>query len=269
MNEAKEVLYLIVMSDNQSPVVLQPGKQPFYFPASPVAPQSPPILCGGFSSIVSVWSYHLYSSLCQLQIQWIAVICLIPYKMLRPLIGKTLGESVFDKGDLMRASRSRVDGDRKTRAVCHCHELRTFAPLGLSHTSAPFFATTNVPSMKHSLKSSPPLVLRSWARVSSTSFRTPPLTHCWNLRWQVWYGGNRSGRSFHLAPLRSIQSMPFRTSRLSLHGLPRPSWRLARDGIRGSMIAHCSSVNSSRLAIIPIIIAELGIYETASSKKPT
>jgi hypothetical protein len=167
----------------------------------------------------------------------------------------------------MRASKPRVDGDRKTRAVCHCHELRTFAPLGLSHTSAPFFATTNVPSIKHSSKSSSPLVRRSSARASSTFFRTPPLTHCWNLRWHVWYGGNSSGKSFHLAPLRSIQKIPLKTSRLPLYDLPRPSWRLDRGGIRGSMITHCSSVNSSRLAIIAIIIAELGIYETASNQK--
>jgi hypothetical protein len=268
MNEAKKVLYLIVVAHNQSSVVLQPGKQPLYFPTSLIAPQSSPILCGGFSSIASVWSYHLDSLLCQLFIQWVTIIRLISYQMLRPLIGKTLSKTLSDKGDFMRASRGRVHGDRKTRAVCHRHELRTFAPLGLSHCESPFFATTNVPSMKHSPKSSSPLVRRSSARASSTSFRTPSRTHCWNLRWQVWYGGNRSGKSFQRAPLRSIQRIPFRTSRLSLHGLPRPSWRRARDGIRGSMIAHCSSVNSSRLAIY-YIIAKQGIYETASTNSAT
>jgi hypothetical protein len=34
-----------------------------------------------------------------------------------------------------------------------CHELRTFAPLGLSDFAAPFLATMNVPSIKHSDKS--------------------------------------------------------------------------------------------------------------------
>jgi hypothetical protein len=38
----------------------------------------------------------------------------------------------------MRRSRRRVDGDRKTSRVCHCHELRTLAPLGLSDF-APLF----------------------------------------------------------------------------------------------------------------------------------
>lgn len=246
------------MTYNQSPVVLQPSKQPLHFPPSPVAPQSTSILCGSFCSIVSMRSYHLDSLFCQLFIQRIAVIRLISYEMLRSLIGKTLIESFSDKRHFMRASRRRVDGDRNTRAICHCHELRTFAPLGLSHTSTPFFATIKVPSMKHSLNSSSPRVRKSSAKASSTLFRTPSLTHCWNLLWQVWYGGNRSGKSFQRAPLRSIHSIPFRTSWLSLQGLPRPSWRRGKGGIKGSIIAHCSSLNSSRLAI-HFIIAGQGI----------
>src|SRR5512135_995381 len=145
MHETNKVLYFIVMAHNQSPIVLQPSKQTFYLPTSPVAPQTPTVLSRSLSSVVSVRSYHLNSLLCQLFIQRVTVISFISYQMLRPLIGKTLIESFWDKGDFMRASRRRVDGDRNTRAVCHRHELRTFAPLGLSHTSTPFFATTNVP----------------------------------------------------------------------------------------------------------------------------
>ena len=32
-----------------------------------------------------------------------------------------------------------TDGERQTSAVCHCQELRTCAPLGLAHTSVPFW----------------------------------------------------------------------------------------------------------------------------------
>jgi hypothetical protein len=150
----------------------------------------------------------------------------------------------------MRASRRRVDGERKTRAICHRHELRTFAPLGLSHSESPFLATTNVPSIKHSDKSKSPRSLRSCARASSTRRSVPSLTHCWNLRWQVWYGGNLSGKSCQRAPLRSIQSTPFITSRVSFHDLPRPSSRRGNSGIKGSISAHCSSVSSSRRAML-------------------
>jgi hypothetical protein len=143
-----------------------------------------------------------------------------------------------------------VDGERKTRAVCHCHELRALAPLGLSHVEAPFLAATNVPSIKHSLRSSSPRVRRSSAKTSSTSLSAPDLTHCWNLRWQVWYGGNLSGKSFHRAPLLSIQKIPSITSRVSRQGRPLPSSRRGSSGSRGSMIDHCSSVSCSCRAML-------------------
>jgi hypothetical protein len=145
----------------------------------------------------------------------------------------------------MRRSRARVGGERKTIRVCHHHEFRAFAPLSRTNSEPPFFATMNVPSMKHSVRSSSPRVRRSSAKASSTRRRVPSLTHCWNLLWQVWYGGKRAGKSFHLAPERSIQRMPFITSRFSRHGLPRPSSRLGSSGRCGSMTAHCSSVSSS------------------------
>jgi hypothetical protein len=139
MHKTNKVLYFIVMAHNQSPIVLQPSKQTFYLPTSPVASQTPAVLSRSLSPVVSVRSYHLYSLLCQLFIQWVTVIGFISYQMLRPL-----------KCDFMRPSRRRVDGDRKgdrkTRALCHRHELRTFAPLGLSHSKSPPFL---LPQMCH------------------------------------------------------------------------------------------------------------------------
>jgi hypothetical protein len=173
----------------------------------------------------------------------------------------------LDQLDFMRTSRLCVDGERKTSAVCHCQELRTFAPLGLSHRTPPFFATTNVPSMKHSDRSNSPRSHRSWAKVSKTRRSTPARTHCWKRRWQVWYGGNRSGKSFQRAPLRKIQRMPLSTARSSFHGRPRPSGRRGGAGMSGRMMFHCSSVNSSLRAILHHS-KSLGVYETASSWAP-
>ena len=34
----------------------------------------------------------------------------------------------------------------------------------------------------------------------------PSRDHCWNLRWQVWYGGNLSGKSCHHAQWKKGQS---------------------------------------------------------------
>jgi hypothetical protein len=128
----------------------------------------------------------------------------------------------------MRRSRRRVDGEWKTSTVCHCHGLRAFAPLGLSHFCAPFLATMNVPSMKHSERSISPRVRKSSARASSTLRSVASRDHCWNRRWQVWDGGNLSGKSCQRAPLLRIQSTPFITSRVSFLNLALSAVRRAR-----------------------------------------
>ena len=38
---------------------------------------------------------------------------------------------------LMRHRCGGISGERKAKTVCHCHELRTFALLGRSHSAAP------------------------------------------------------------------------------------------------------------------------------------
>jgi hypothetical protein len=149
----------------------------------------------------------------------------------------------------MRRSRRRVDGEWKTSIVCHHHEFRAFAPLSLTDCTPPFLAVTKVPSIKHSLRSTSPRSRRSAAKASSTRRSVPSRDHCWNLLWQVWYGGNLSGKSCHRAPDLRIQRTPLMTSRVSLHGLPRPSSRRGGSGISGAKIAHCSSVSSSPRAM--------------------
>jgi hypothetical protein len=149
----------------------------------------------------------------------------------------------------MRRSRRCVDGDRNTIAICHCHEFRTFAPLGLSHCAAPFLAPTKVPSIKHCAKSSLPRFRKSSASASSICFSVPPSTQYWNRRWQVWYGGKRPGKSCQRAPDRNIHKMPLSTSRSSFLGLPRPSALRLGLSNNGSMTSHCVSSSSSRRAI--------------------
>ena len=249
MNKAEIVLIKIIKPHRDAAEVLQPRKQPLDLPSALVSPEHSPVLRRRLYSIRLVRRDHLNALLPKLLIQWVTVIRPIAYESLRLLIGKNFSESFFDKSDFMRRSRRCVYGDRKTKAVCHRQEFRTFAPLGLSHCASPFLATTNVPSMKHSDTSKSPRCFKSAARASSSCLRVPSRTHSWNLRWQVWYGGNLSGRSCQRAPERRIQRMPLRTERVSFHGLPRPSSRRGGGGIRGSMIVHCSSVNSSRLAI--------------------
>src|SRR5438132_1997435 len=251
MDKAQVVRIMIFIAHQNPPKVLQPRKQPFHFPAPLVAPQLPPVLRLGLLAVALVRCDHLDVERRQFFIQRVRVIRFIADQSFRLLIDKPLDERFSHKGDFMRASRCRVDGDRKTSRVCHCHELRTLAPLGLSDFRPPFLATTKVPSIKHSDKSNSPLLRRSSAKVSKTLSSRPSLTHCWNRRWQVWYGGNRSGKSHQRAPERRIQSTPLRTSRSGRRGLPRVcatgGWSKS-----GSIKDHCWSVSSSRRAIMKI-----------------
>lgn len=244
MDEAEEVVEVILVADHQPAIVAQPGEQPLYLPPAPVASERSAVLGLGTLASSSVRSDHLDALISQPLIERVRVVGSVSNQMLRQGLYEATLKSRLNKGDLMRASRFSVSGERKTSAVCHCHELRALTPLGLSHSRSPFLATTNVPSMKHSLISSPPLCFRSSAKASSTLASVSSLTHDWKRRWQVWYGGYLSGRSFQGAPVRSIHSTPLSTSRLSRQGLPLPSSRLGGSPINGSSIAHCSSVRS-------------------------
>lgn len=85
-----------------------------------------------------MWRNHLNPLGCKGVIGRITVIGTIPNNSSGLSHGDNFIEGSLDKGDSMRASRIRVHGEWKTRSVCNNHELRTVAPLGLSHFCALF-----------------------------------------------------------------------------------------------------------------------------------
>ena len=227
---------------NQTAVVVEPANQSLHFPPALVSTQLPTVLGPGLAPVASVRSNHLDTLLLERLVKRIGVVRFVSDKLLGRGYSESSLQSTLNKGDFMRRSTLNVYGEWKRRRVCNDHDLCTFAPLGLSDAEAPFFATTKVPSMKHSDKSMSPRSSMSRARVCKTISSTPVRTQRWKRRWQVWYGGYRLGRSIQGAPVRSIHRMPSSTSRLLRHGLPRPSSRRGSSGISGSSTAHCSSV---------------------------
>ncbi len=237
---------MIIETNQHTTEVLQPRKQAFDLPASFVASQLSSVLRFCLLSIRFMRRDQFSFMLEEPFIQRIGIVSLIADQFFGALVGKTLKQSLLDKSDLMRRSTLRVNGERKTSAaLAHCHELRAFAPLGLSHSEAAFLATMNVPSIKHSERSMPPRECKSSAKVSNTFFSRPSLTHSWNRRWHVWYGGNLLGKSDQRAPERNIQSSPFKISRSARRGRPRV-WIASALSNNGSIKDHCSLVNSSR-----------------------
>lgn len=133
-----------------------------------------------------------------------------------------------------------MNGDRKTIAVCHCHDLGPFPTTRRSNVWTPFFAPAKVASIKHSERSILPLLRRSSAKAFRRVSMTPSETHFWNQRWQVWYGGYLDGRSFQGAPVRMIHKMPLSTSLGFRGGLPLKVPLMAL-GMKDSIKLHCSS----------------------------
>jgi hypothetical protein len=248
MNEGGEALMTSIPASDHAFELVQPSKQALDLPAAFISAQRTPVLSCRSGTIASMRCNQANASGCESLIERIAVIGTIPDKSSGSSQREGLIEGRFDKGDFMWTSRIRVHGEWKTMSICNHHELRTFAALGFSHFVAPFFATEKVPSMKHSSRSIWPRFSRCRARSSNILRNTPVLTHTLKRRKQVEPEGKRFGRSAQPAPVRNTHKTPFNTARsLCLIGRPRPSARRDGGGIIGSTIAHCSSVNSSRL----------------------
>jgi hypothetical protein len=250
MDKAGKSTIIVFPTGQHSTEFVEPCEQALDLPAAFVPAQNAPILRDWLNPTALVRRNHLNAIVCKPFIERITVIGTIPDKSFRSSHGDGLIEGSIDKGDFMWASRSRVHGEWKTCSIRNCHELRTFAPLGLSHFSPPFFATTKVPSIKHSDKSISPRASRSCANASSKRRSVPSLTQALKRRKQVAYDGNSSGKSAHAAPVRNIHTTPSMTARSSCStGLPRPSARRPGDGIKGASTAHCSSVSRFLLTI--------------------
>src|SRR5207249_4312641 len=184
--------------------VLQPREPAFDLPAPFVATQRPPVL-GLHAPVAAVRSDQLDTFLCEVLRERVAVVGLVADEA-RRCFGEEAGiQGGLDQRDLSWRSTGHVDRDRKTRTVCHCHDLRTFAPFSGAHTKPPFFATTKVASTKHSDKSSLPRLRRSSASAVRMRLKTPARDHSWCRRWQVAGDGYRSGTSRQCAPVRRIQ----------------------------------------------------------------
>jgi hypothetical protein len=258
MNEACESLVVILPTGQNPPELVQPCEQTLDLPSPFVSTQRTTILSRRSDTSFPVRGDYLNPVGGELFIERITVVGTIPDKSLGQSHGDNLIDGSFDKGDFMWASRIRVHGEWKTCSVRNGHELRTFAALGLSHFAPPFFATTKVPSMKHSDRSISPRACRSSANASSKCRSVPSLTHWLKRRKQVEYDGYRSGKSAHAAPVRSTHSTPSSTARSSCStGLPRPSARCLDGEINGDRTAHCSSVRNCRLAISDSALPEI------------
>src|SRR5579859_3289066 len=235
-----------LVAHDESSEVLEPSEEPLDLPTSLVATKASPIFELPTSSTTSldVRRDETNALLEKLRIERIAVVGLVADERVRQLTHEPLFDHLLDELGFVGRSASNANGERKTRAVCDCHDLGPLAALGFADAEPPFLAPAKVPSMKVSERSGLPRTCSSSARARRIDRSVPLRRHSWTRRWQVWYGRYRRGRSCHGAPVRSTQRLPSSTARASTLGRPRPSGRLRGFGNNGSMIVHCSSVRS-------------------------
>ena len=249
LNHAEKVVAVTFPPHQQSAEVLQPREQPLDFPPAFVTPEFSPVLAVPSGAITTMRCDQLDSVLLGESINHcVAVISLIANQSFR-LVGH---EAVLDRSLhqflLMRRSARNPEGDRKTMAVCDCHELAPFADERSTNAIAPFFAPMKEASINVSSRPSCPRANKSSASAQRMPSSTPERCHCWKRRWQVWYGPYRAGRSCQGAPVRKIHNPPFSARRASLHRPPRRSGRClccSSHCTKGRMYSHCASVRSA------------------------
>ena len=156
-DEAEVVLGVAFVAGVDAAKILEPGEQALDLPAPAVAPEHAAVLGLGSLAVAAVRCDQLDPPLLpEPRVERITVISSVANKAIGCSSDKTRIEGLFDERDFMRRSTRNPGGDRKTMAVCNCHDLGPLPALGLPDGEAPFLAPAKVPSMKASVRSIPP-----------------------------------------------------------------------------------------------------------------
>ena len=258
---------MIFPSHHQSSKVSPPCKGAFDLPSSLVAAQGASILGWWFLPVFSMRTDQLNPPSRQSSAQRIGGGGLVIDQAARifswpspsePRHGDLL-QGRFNQPDFGRGCRVQVVSQRKPLAVCHHHPLRTLSAFGFTDTGPPFFAGAKRPSANVSAQSSWPCS-SSWPSNARHAFsQMPCASPRRNRRQHVLGEGDRSGRSFHRAPLPNTHKRPSNTGRLA-RGLGPPLGDPGGSGRSGAICAHWASVNSDVWRDIGALLARGNIY---------
>src|ERR1700687_2044973 len=168
LNHPEEILWVVFPANDDTTKVMKPSEQALDLPTAAISTQATPVLrCGGYAhNFVRRDELHTVALLDAL-VQRIAVVSAVTNHSLGSFLEEALLERRFNEFCFMRRSAGHVHGERKTMAVCDCHDFAAFTTLCRADTRAPFFAPLKLASMKDSLRSSFPR-----SRKSSASFRS-------------------------------------------------------------------------------------------------
>lgn len=151
-------------SDEQAPIVSQPGEDPFNLPALAVPAQRAAILLCGSLAAASMRAEQLDPAMREANPVGIGVIRAIGDQSLgrrRTMVSmagrrKGIVERRFEQRHFRRRGRCQPDPQRNSLAVRHHHALCSLATLRLADAGPLFFAGMNVASTNASSQSSRP-----------------------------------------------------------------------------------------------------------------
>jgi hypothetical protein len=133
LNHPEEIFWVIFPANDGATKVMRPGEQAFDFPAAPVAAQNTAVLCRRCDAHEFVGRDEVYAvSFVNPPIQRVAIVGAIADHSFRRFGKESLVECV------MRRSAGHVHGERKTMAVCDCHDFAVFAAFCRADTRALF-----------------------------------------------------------------------------------------------------------------------------------
>src|SRR5271157_2504923 len=183
LHHPEEILWVVFPANDCATKVMKPIEQALYLPTAAISTQAAPVLrCGGHAhKFVRRDELHTVAFLDAL-VQRIAVISAVADHPLGSLLEEAVLERGFDEFCFMRRSAGHVHGERKTMAVCDCHDFAALPAFCRADTRAPFFAPLKLASMKDSLRSSFPRSRRSSASFCSRRVNNPLRCQCWKRR---------------------------------------------------------------------------------------
>jgi hypothetical protein len=202
----------MLMTNQQSTELAQPGIGSFHDPAAFVAPHLASVFIAPPLIVLTVRRDQFDGSFLQPLTQRIGVVTGIgdhPLWLLpRPAFGARDADFLergFRKRNFCRRGTFQPNSQRKTLTVDQYHPLRALAALRFTDRIAPFLAGAKLPSRNVSSHFSKPSASSAPNRARHASSHTPSSCHCFNRRQHVAGEGNSSGRNRWSARLALYQ----------------------------------------------------------------
>jgi hypothetical protein len=179
LDHAEKVFRVIFPAHDDATKVMKPSEQALDLPTAAVTTQGAAVLGDRLAAVPAVRRDQLHAqSFAQALVQRVAVVGFVADQSRGSFWEKSLLEGSFDEDRFIWSSAGHVHGDRKTMAVCNCHDFAAFPAFCRADTRAPFFAELKLASMNASLRSSLPRSRKSSASFCSERVSRPERCHC-------------------------------------------------------------------------------------------